>query len=64
MVQLISKSRQHFVERRIALKLFRRFWHSLEAYSRGLTYSDVLKIFLANHQVHQFNSIEKYPMQS
>ena len=38
-------SRIRFVERQIALKLFRRFWHSIQAYSQGQTYSDVLKLF-------------------
>ena len=45
MIQLISESREHFVKKRIALKLFRRFWRSVEAYSCGLRYADVLKFF-------------------
>ena len=47
MIQLLLESRVHFVERRIALKLFRRFWRSLEAYGRGQTYADVLKLFFS-----------------
>ena len=46
-IQLISESREHFVKKRIALKLFRRFWRSVEAYSRGLTDGDVLKFFFS-----------------
>ncbi|CAF3861221.1 unnamed protein product, partial [Rotaria sp. Silwood1] len=37
MIKLISDSRIHFVERKIALKLFRRFWRSIEAYFQGQT---------------------------
>jgi hypothetical protein len=47
MIKLISDSRIHFVEREIALKLFRRFWRSIEAYSQGQTYADVLKLFFS-----------------
>ena len=47
MIQLISRSREHFVKRRIRLKLFRRFWRSLGTNSRGLTYTHVLKIFFS-----------------
>ena len=44
MLKLIPDSRIHFVERQIALKLFRRSWRSIQAYSQGQTYSDVLKL--------------------
>ena len=47
MIKLISESRKHFVEREIALKLFRRFWRSIEAYSQGQSYADVLKLFFS-----------------
>jgi hypothetical protein len=47
MIKLISESRINFVERKIALKLFRRFWRSIEAYSQGQTYADVLKLFFS-----------------
>ncbi|CAF4179675.1 unnamed protein product, partial [Rotaria sordida] len=40
MIKLIANSRIHFAERNIALKLFRRFWRSIEAYSQGQTYAD------------------------
>ncbi|CAF1533427.1 unnamed protein product [Didymodactylos carnosus] len=47
MIKLISDSRTHFVGGKIALKLFRRFWRSIEAYSQGQTYTDVLKQFFS-----------------
>ncbi|CAF1299418.1 unnamed protein product [Didymodactylos carnosus] len=47
LIKLIADSRIHFVERNIALKLFRRFWRSIEAYSQGQTYADVLKLFFS-----------------
>lgn len=47
MIKLIADSRTHFAERQIALKLFRRFWRSIEAYSRGETYADVLKLYFS-----------------
>ncbi|CAF4979497.1 unnamed protein product [Rotaria sp. Silwood1] len=47
MIKLISDSRIHFAERKIALKLFRRFWRSIEAYFQGQTYADVLKLFFS-----------------
>ncbi|CAF4731122.1 unnamed protein product, partial [Rotaria sp. Silwood2] len=47
MIKLIEDSRTHFVERNIALKLFRRFWRSIEAYSQGQTYADVLQLFFS-----------------
>ncbi|CAF3053204.1 unnamed protein product [Rotaria sp. Silwood2] len=47
MIILIADSRIHFVERNIALKLFRHFWRSIEAYSQGQTYADVLKLFFS-----------------
>ena len=47
MIKLITESRKHFAERNIALKLFRRFWRSIEAYSQGQTYADVLKLFFS-----------------
>jgi hypothetical protein len=30
-----------------SLKLFRRFWRAIEAYSQGQTYADVLKLFFS-----------------
>ncbi|CAF2942530.1 unnamed protein product [Rotaria sp. Silwood2] len=47
MIRLIADSRTHLVERNIALKLFRRFWRSIEAYSQGQTYADVLQLFFS-----------------
>ncbi|CAF1560638.1 unnamed protein product, partial [Didymodactylos carnosus] len=47
MIKLISESRINFAERKIALKLFRRFWRAIVAYSQGQTYADVLKLFFS-----------------
>ncbi len=47
MIRLISESRINFVGRKISLKLFRRFWRAIEAYSKGQTYADVLKLFFS-----------------
>ncbi|CAF4585544.1 unnamed protein product, partial [Rotaria sp. Silwood2] len=47
MIKLIADSRIHFVERKIALKLFRPFWRSIELYFQGQTYADVLKSFFS-----------------
>ena len=47
MIRLIADSRKRFVERNIALKLFRRFWRSIEAYSQGQTYAEVLQLFFS-----------------
>jgi hypothetical protein len=47
MIKLISESRINFVQREISLKLFRRFWRAIEAYSKGQTYADVLKLFFS-----------------
>ena len=46
-IELIWDSRIHFVKRNIALKLFRRFWRSIEAYSQRQTYADILKLFFS-----------------
>ncbi|CAF1389676.1 unnamed protein product [Adineta ricciae] len=47
MLSLIPKSRISFEERKIQMKLFRRFWSSLTAYSQGKTYEEVLKLFFS-----------------
>ncbi|CAF1339451.1 unnamed protein product [Adineta ricciae] len=47
MIKLISESRAYFVERSIALKLFRRCWHAVEAHSQGQTYGEVFKLFFS-----------------
>ena len=48
-IRLIANSRTHFIERNtcITLKLFRRFCRSIEAYSQGQTYADVLQLFFS-----------------
>ncbi|CAF1332525.1 unnamed protein product, partial [Didymodactylos carnosus] len=47
MIKLISDVCIHFAERKIALELFRCFWRSIEAYSQGQTYADVLKLLFS-----------------
>ncbi|CAF3407145.1 unnamed protein product [Rotaria socialis] len=45
MLRLISESRDNFKERKIHMKLFRRFWRSIDAYSQGKSYAEVLSLF-------------------
>ncbi len=48
MLTLIPKSREHFHEKNLQLKLFRRFWRTLQAYNQGQSYSEILKLFFSN----------------
>jgi transposase len=48
MLTLIPKSRVDFREKDLQLKLFRRFWRTLQAYNQGQSYSEVLKLFFSN----------------
>jgi len=47
MLYLIPESRENFKERKIHMKLLRRFWRSLDAYSQGKTYGEVLSFFFS-----------------
>ena len=47
-VKLISQSRDVFEEKKISLKLFRRFWKAVDAYNEGKSYSEVLQLFFSN----------------
>ena len=47
MVRLILGSHINFAERKTSLKLFRRFWRAIKAYSEGQTYADVLQLFFS-----------------
>ena len=47
MLKLITESRVNVLEKRISMKLFRRLWRFLQAYSQGETYADVLKLFFS-----------------
>lgn len=47
MLRLISESYGNFEDRKIHMKLFRRFWSSLDAYSQGKTYGEVLSLFFS-----------------
>ncbi len=48
MVKLIQKSRINFIKKKVAVKLFRRFWRTLEAYDRGDSYEDILKMYFSS----------------
>jgi hypothetical protein len=48
MLKLIYESREVFANKQINFKLLRRFWRSLEAYSKGQTYQEVLKLYFSN----------------
>ena len=45
MLKLVPQSWEVFTTRQIHLKLFRRFWRTLHAYSEGQTYEQALKSF-------------------
>lgn len=47
LLRLIPASRAHFSQNVIYLKLFRRFWRALDAYSKGQTYAAVLQLFFS-----------------
>lgn len=49
MLKLIQESRTNFQQKEVQLKLFRRFWHCLEAYNQGKTYSEVLQLFFSSN---------------
>ena len=44
MLRLIPESRENFKKRQIQMKLFRRFWRSLDMYSQGKSYGEVLNL--------------------
>ena len=46
-LRLIPQSRQNFEQRYIQMKLFRRFWRCIEAYSQGKSYSEILTFFFS-----------------
>ncbi|CAF1542252.1 unnamed protein product [Adineta ricciae] len=48
MTRLITQSRDDFVEKKISLKLFRRFWKAVQAYAQDQSYADVLKLFFSS----------------
>lgn len=47
MLHLIPESRENFERRQIHLKLFRRFWRSLNMYRQNKSYGEVLKLFFS-----------------
>lgn len=61
MMKLIPMAREHFIERRIHLKLIRRFWTTMVEYDRGTPYEDVLKLFFSNLCKSQIISHRRIP---
>ena len=49
LLEWIDESRKNFIEKKIFLKLFRRFWKTMYAYAGGQSYDDVLKLFFSNN---------------
>jgi hypothetical protein len=47
LLRLLPISRENFISKSIYLKLFRRFWRTIEAYYNGKTYSEVLKMYFS-----------------
>ena len=47
MLKLIDDSRHHFIKKNLNIKLWRRFWNSLQMYNDGKSYGDVLKLFFS-----------------
>lgn len=48
MLKLIDDARMDFRDKRLDLKLFRRFWRTLHAYKDGKSYADVLTYFFSS----------------
>ena len=48
MVKLIEDSRVSFIQRNVSIKLYRRFWRTLEAYANGDSYTEVLKLYFSS----------------
>ncbi len=47
MKTLLIESRVCFTEKKLHMKLFKRFWRVLKAYKSGLSYGDALKIYFS-----------------
>ena len=47
MMRLIPESRVNVIQKRIQLKLFRRFWRSLNAHNQAKSYGELLTSLLA-----------------
>ena len=56
MITLIDESFVNFINVNLSLKLFRRFWRTLEASDKGDTYEQVLKFFSSNLSKEQITS--------
>jgi hypothetical protein len=47
LIILMPEAKQNFIDREIHLKLFRRFWKTIQAYSEGKDYREVLTMFFS-----------------
>ena len=47
LLTLMDEAKMNFADRKIHLKLFRRFWRTLQAYGYGKNYSEVLTIYFS-----------------
>ncbi|CAF3511621.1 unnamed protein product, partial [Rotaria socialis] len=59
MLRLIVQSRENFVEKKIYMKLLRRFWKAINAYQQGRTYGEVLKQYFSNQRKGAVTSHQK-----
>ncbi len=48
LLRLIPQSKENFLEKKIYLKLFRRFSNAMSAYEQGQSYAQVLNLFFSN----------------
>ncbi len=59
MMRLIPESRENFAEKQIQLKLFRRFWRSLDVYEQGESYGEVLRFYFSGRSKQEVSSHRK-----
>ena len=59
MITLIDESFVNFINVNLSLKLFRRFWRTLEAYDKGDTYEQVLKLFSVIYLKNKLHHIDE-----
>ena len=59
MITLIDESFVNFINVNLSLKLFRRFWRTLEASDKGDTYEQVLKFFPVIYLKNKLHHIDE-----
>lgn len=47
MKKLINESRNQFLEKKIHLKLLRRFWYVLDAYKKSASYGTIINTYFS-----------------